>query len=282
VDPMPDIAWARIERGLWSRLDGAPPAPRPPRPPRSAWWLALPAAVAVAVAAAVLVVVLRGGATGDESSRIVAGAAPSSITFADSHVALDANSAATVAHEAGSPLVVLERGAAWFTVAPRGDRAPFLVRAGDATVRVVGTHFRVAHSDERVDVEVEHGLVEVTFRGTRVDVGEGQTWSSTAPTSVVRVAPDDDRATYEHFAALESSDPDAAIAGYLALANGPHGTSRWAEVALFAAGRLAADRGDPRAADLLATYLARYPSGANAADAKALAAHLNASKGERP
>src|SRR5882757_612713 len=90
VDPMPDVAWSRIERGLWARLDGAPPAPAP-RPPRR--WLRIAVPAALAAAAVVAVLALRGGDSGgggapdvavEEPSRIVAGAAPSSITFADS------------------------------------------------------------------------------------------------------------------------------------------------------------------------------------------------------
>ena len=60
---------------------------------------------------------------------------------------------------------------------------------------------------------------------------------------------------------------DAALAGYLALSSG---NSAWASVALYAAGRLAADRHDPSARSLLETYLRRFPNGANAGDARDL------------
>jgi len=50
-------------------------------------------------------------------------------------------------------------------------------------------------------------------------------------------------------------------------------------VALYAAGRLAADRKDRRAATFLTIYLRRFPNGANAEDARNLLARL---KGDVP
>ena len=73
---------------------------------------------------------------------------------------------------------------------------------------------------------------------------------------------------------LEASDPDRADALYAQLqrAGGP-----WAANALFARGRLAADRGQrERAAALLAAYLRRHPAGLNAADARHLVRTLEA------
>ena len=79
---------------------------------------------------------------------------------------------------------------------------------------------------------------------------------------------DDPRARYEAAARLEARDPASALATYRALAGG-HGP--WAGNALFAAGRLAADRGQrAEAQELLRRYLDRFPSGPNVADARAL------------
>jgi len=357
VEPMSDAAWSRVERGVWSELDASATARPPARPPRRWWLVAGPVIAAAAVA--VIVVGLRAGAPVvaiDEPSRVVSGSAPSSVSFGDAHIALDAETALVVSHDAVRPTVLLEHGAAWFTIAPRGSRPPFVVRAGDATVRVVGTRFRVARSDERITVEVDHGLVDVQFRGATARIAARQRWSSESPaqtesttttaslpapaapadpvataeppptTPVVpppvappvapphRPAPahaatprvpaaapttraadpshvdanatagsdartagtpgarrDGDRAEYDRLAALEARQPDAALAGYLALARG---TSRWADPALFAAARLAADRGDRRAVTLLGIYLQRFPAGANATDAKHLLARL--------
>ena len=59
--------------------------------------------------------------------------------------------------------------------------------------------------------------------------------------------------------------------GYLELSQG---STTWSAVALFAAGRLAADRHDPRAQTLLSIYLHRFSAGANATDASELLTRL--------
>ena len=82
---------------------------------------------------------------------------------------------------------------------------------------------------------------------------------------------DSDRAKYDRLVAMEQKDPTAALSGYLELSQGD---SKWAGVALFAAGRLAADRQDRRAVTLLDIYLRRFPNGANADDARNLLARL--------
>jgi hypothetical protein len=55
-------------------------------------------------------------------------------------------------------------------------------------VRVVGTKFRVLRSEERIAVEVDHGLVDVNFRGREVEIGGGQRWSSDAPGQIIATA----------------------------------------------------------------------------------------------
>lgn len=189
VDPMSDVAWARVERGLWSRLDGAgtvtsAATSRPALRDRRSWvWLAVP----VAAAAACLLVMFATRTTQTpiaaepEPARVVSGAAPSAVSFGDAHVALDANTAIEMQYEGEQPIALVEQGAAWFTVAPRGDRPAFEVRAADATVRVVGTRFRVARSGEHADVSVDHGVVEIRFRGHVLRLSDGQSWSSDHP-----------------------------------------------------------------------------------------------------
>jgi hypothetical protein len=66
----------------------------------------------------------------------------------------------------------------------------------------------------------------------------------------------------------ERVHPDRAATTYRQLAAG---TSPWAPNALFALGRLELDRGHrSEAAELFRSYLARYPAGLNAADAREL------------
>ena len=351
VEPMSDLAWSRVERGLWSRMDAgeAAPSASPGQPARAAWrwWLvAAPlAAAAIIVVVVGLQLILHVGGS-NERVRIVsprglpeaAQQPPSAVSFDDSHIELDPDTALVTSHEDGHPQVLLERGAAWFTVAPRRSRPEFVVRAGDAVVRVVGTRFRVARADERIVVDVDHGAVDVQFRGRAVAVAGGQQWSSESPAQASTLAAaqptapaasdpepeieidapssatparspavpkrttrpatkpaavgvttpepvpapgtaqaaavDRERAEYERLAALEPRAPEAAQAGYMVLTRG---TSRWAALALFAAGRLAADRHDASAEILLGTYLARYPTGANAEDARRLLGRLKAS-----
>lgn len=341
VEPMSDVAWARVERGLMQRLD-AEPAVVPPLPSRRRWmWIAAPAfAVAATIA---LVIGLRGGTqevAPSEPSRVVAGDAPSSVSFGDAHLALAANSAIVMTQERGAPSVLVERGAVRFTVAPRAERPAFVVRAGDVVVRVVGTRFEVSRSDERVAVAVDHGIVDVIFRGATMRVAAGQRWTSEAPeatTTIAMAAPpaappaptasatvdtptptptptptvktsplparapiptasprstttatvpvveaspspttmpaapsatvESEQAKYERLTKLEAKDATKALAGYLQLSSG---SSEWAAIGLYAAGRLAADRNDPRARTFLEIYLRRFPSGANADDAKTL------------
>jgi transmembrane sensor len=362
VEPMSDVAWSRLERGLWLRVDAAEATARAAgssgtagtdriSPAFRRWW---PVAAPLVAAAAVVAIVLGTRATPqdvavtDGPARVVSGSSPSSVSFSDSHVELNADTVVVMNHENGHPVVLLERGSARFTVAPRGQRPEFIVRAGDATVRVVGTRFRVSRSDERIAVDVERGLVNVQFRGSMVAIGENQRWSSDSPGHITALASrpspahsvaasepsidptidqsadppidspvdspatseplkapsatkhhirpnpnpntvpdprrggthatsaDRDRIEYDRLAALEPKHPDAALAGYLALARG---TSRWADPALFAAARLAVDRHDPRARTLLGIYLERFPTGPNATDAKQLLVRL---QGDHP
>jgi hypothetical protein len=371
VEPMSDVAWARVERKLWSKIDSGAADALPVVAPRRWLWVAIPA---LAVAAVFALLLGTGAFTSHEQtapvismtdavepSRVVAGDAPSSISFGDAHIALAAHSALVMSREVGSPSVLLERGTATFAVAPRADRPPFIVRAGDTVVRVIGTRFLVARNDERITVRVEHGLVDVQFRGTTRRVGANQTWTSdhpetialaetepaqppiaaprtsqpettaepeptaepvkapstpttagpTPPTPPTTSAPtreprsgsdadvkpsstplpgsgssslphptarakDLDREKYDQLTSLEQRDPDAALAGYLDLSRGNSG---WSAVALYAAGRLAADRHDRRAQTFLTIYLRRFPDGANAEDARNLLARL---KGDLP
>ncbi|HEY5951511.1 MAG TPA: FecR domain-containing protein [Kofleriaceae bacterium] len=146
-------------------------------------WLAVPAAAAAAFALAFFS--MNGPSptqtTAGEPSRIVAGAAPSSVSFGDTHVTLDASSAVVMDQSAGKPTALLENGAAVFAVPPRGDRAPFTVLAGDATIRATNSEFRVAREGEHATVTVETGSVEIRFRGHEVHVGAHHTWTSERP-----------------------------------------------------------------------------------------------------
>ncbi|MFL5298521.1 MAG: FecR family protein [Phenylobacterium sp.] len=84
-----------------------------------------------------------------------------SIKLADgSTIDLNAGSTLTVALGAHERRVVMGDGEAVFDVAHDPAR-PFLIAAGDRTVRVVGTRFDVRRRGGRLSVAVERGLVEV-------------------------------------------------------------------------------------------------------------------------
>lgn len=187
IEPLSDAAWSRVERGVWARLDVEAGARSTPPSPRRWWLVAAPLAAAAAIAVIVLATRSRPIQVADETSRVVTGTAPSRVMFGDSHIELEAATALVMTHEDEHPTVLLERGAARFTVAPRLRRPAFVVRAGDATVRVVGTQFRVGRSEERIAVDVDRGVVDVLFRGSVVPVRAGQHWSSDAPSHVVAV-----------------------------------------------------------------------------------------------
>jgi ferric-dicitrate binding protein FerR (iron transport regulator) len=163
---------------------------RETRREKRAWvWLAIP--VAAAAACAIVVFSTRGQPQAttvaeQEPARIVSGAAPSAVSFGDAHITLDAESAIEMEREGDKPIALLEKGAAWFSVAPRGDRPPFQVRAGDTIVRVVGTRFRVARDGEHAEVIVDHGAVEVRFRGRALRLADGQAWNSDRPGDVYK------------------------------------------------------------------------------------------------
>src|SRR5262245_33888870 len=142
LDGLSEVSWARVERNVFSRIEGTitnASAAREIRPSRNrgSWlWLAFPA---MGVAAFVLAFYSINDsaiapsmlATDDEPSRIVASDAPSTVSFGDAHITLEAHSAIVTDQRANKATALLERGAAVFAVAPRGERAPFTVLAGD-------------------------------------------------------------------------------------------------------------------------------------------------------
>jgi transmembrane sensor len=199
---MSDVAWARVERGVFARLDGsgtvtnavaARDVVRGLRSNSRRTWMWIAAPMAAAAAFLFVLFATRGGPSSggiasNEPARVVSGASPSAVSFGDAHITLDADSAIEMVRDGAQPTALLEHGAAWFSVAPRGDRPAFEVHAGDTIVRVVGTRFRVAREGERANVTVDHGVVEVRFRGRAVRVTDGQTWTSDHPNDVAPTA----------------------------------------------------------------------------------------------
>lgn len=192
VEGLSDVAWARVERNVFSRMEGtitnavASREMAPAATTRSKLvWLAVPAAAAAAFGLAFFATkspqapATQPVAT-DTPSRIVAGNAPSSITVGDAHLTLDANTALVIDGKAGKQTALIERGAVTFAV-PRA----FTVLAGDTLVRTTSAEFRVSRDGELAIVEVESGSVQITFRGHDVTVGAHHAWSALKPADVV-------------------------------------------------------------------------------------------------
>ncbi len=74
---------------------------------------------------------------------------------------LDTDSSVEVQYSRKRRNVVLERGQAQFTVAAAPER-PFVVQAGEAAVRAIGTQFQVRRDSQGVQVSLLEGVVEVT------------------------------------------------------------------------------------------------------------------------
>ena len=195
VDALSDVAWARVERNVLTRNQGTitnavgSKEIRGTTASRSNWvWLAVPVAAAAAFALAFFS--MNGPSTqpatsgSDEPSRVVAGDAPSSVSFGDTHVTLEAHTAVVMDQNAAKPTALLENGAALFTVPTRGDRQ-LTVLAGDTLVHAGGAQFRVSREGELASVHVDSGTVRITFRGHDVTVGAHHAWSAQTPAEVV-------------------------------------------------------------------------------------------------
>lgn len=158
----------------------APTAARParPSPPRWAW----PAAAMAASLAAAAVM------AAPPAAIVSAPGQTREIALADgSHVTLGPASSLRPSWRLARRTYVLQAGQAFFAVA-RDQAHPFTVAAGETKVRVLGTRFDVHKGqDDRVRVEVEQGLVEVSRGPSVAKVPAGQ--GALADVSGVRAAP---------------------------------------------------------------------------------------------
>jgi transmembrane sensor len=179
--------------GVMLELDAAAPeilrdiqaAPaRPARPDRRGWLIAGGLAAAATVALAVMPFSALAPAT---QSFATAKGEHRTVRLADgSTLELNAGSQLSVTLGRHERRVVMPQGEAVFDVA--ADKArPFLIDAGDRTVRVVGTRFDVRRRGAELSVTVERGVVEVrpsgelagrVYRlhpGQRLDTSQGAT-----------------------------------------------------------------------------------------------------------
>ena len=155
---------------VWQQLDGLAEAKREEkiatfselnkalRASRQRWWMAAAAALVAGVA--------LGVAWFEHGSELqvlaTAVGQERSVTLADgSVVSLNTNTIVETNLARHMREIFLKKGEAHFRVAHDTSR-PFLVHAGDAVVRAVGTEFEVrVRQDQHVDVVVNEGRVEV-------------------------------------------------------------------------------------------------------------------------
>lgn len=201
ADPAHREAYDAVE-ALWIDLDDASePAALPraandhrrPRPPmrRRIWWGAAGLAAAAAIVALVGPAPWRGApqrlyATGPGQQRTIALEDGSTVT-------LGAASRLRVEMTTRRRAVDLVDGVASFDVAHQAGR-PFVVGAGDRTVRVLGTEFNVWRHDERLAVTVRRGVVAVSDKGdassVRLVAGQRLTRDRSGPAVVRAVDPE--------------------------------------------------------------------------------------------
>ncbi|WP_374471112.1 FecR family protein [Phenylobacterium sp.] len=120
------------------------------------------AAGSIAAAAAVAVVLAPTFAPAPKAELYSAGRGErETVALTDgSRIELNAGTRLSVTLDRDARRVVLEEGQAVFDVA-HDARRPFLIAAGDRTVRVVGTQFDVRRREGRLSVTVARGVVEV-------------------------------------------------------------------------------------------------------------------------
>lgn len=306
VEPLSEARWAAIDAAVMASLDerAETPARTARAPSRRALWIV--AAGAVSVAAAMGGLFLNGSFTSRhewvrEPSHIETGSASSHLALGFASIEVGPDTSVTAnGDEAHGMLLVLEKGSVDCEVLPRRERPAFVVQAGGTRVRVVGTRFIVRTSQRSgAAVEVKHGTVEVTHEGVTIVLHDGERWPAAPPASPPPVAsapmetppstPEtsastrtsavppaarkgeagvSDQRAYDQAIRNEGTDPEGSMATYrrMVARGGP-----WAPNALFAAGRLAAERGQrAEARRLLEQYAARYPNGANAEDSRKL------------
>ncbi|ADG09109.1 DUF4880 domain-containing protein [Caulobacter segnis] len=133
---------------------------------------------AAAAAAAVAITVAPWGELLPQPDTLYATAKGESraLQLADgTHIDLNTDSHLSVRLEKDARRVTVHEGQALFDVAHDSAR-PFLITAGDETVRVVGTRFDVRRRDGQLSVTVLRGLVEVSTDGndTPIQLRPGQ------------------------------------------------------------------------------------------------------------
>lgn len=161
-DPRHRRAYEELTK-VWETLDGLPdphsaPVTLASRSSRPYWWLAAAATIVAAVGAATWLFY-----KGNETQTLATAVGQHrNVTLSDGTiVSLNTNTILDTSFSHATRVIYLRQGEAHFGVAQDRSR-PFLVHAGDAVVRAIGTAFEVRlRADKHVDVLVNEGRVEV-------------------------------------------------------------------------------------------------------------------------
>lgn len=317
--PTSDSRRERIERNVLNQLAQLRSAERadaavPVAPPsnRRAWMFA---GLGAAAAALVILVVTTKSTDHPVVAPVAEDTTPSRIvtpiggesqfTVGDAVIVAASDTAVDVkrAPDGGITLVV-SRGAVDCDVAPRNQRPPFHVIAGDVSVEVVGTRFSVARTPSpRVDVV--RGKVRVRAPGGTWLLGAGDSWqppvtgSGVEPVTAVAVAPPpppppapvpvaiveapkaagpSPHQQYQLAQKLEASDVVRAAKTYRSVAN-TH--DAWAAPALYGLAELDAKIDVTKALADCNEYLKRFAKSAQAEDVTWLRIEILRSAGRR-
>lgn len=158
---MDDMLELWDDLGVLSRLE--PPAELPQRAANSARWVA-----GAAVAASLALAAVLWPALDDKPAALeyqTAMGEQRSIELPDaSTVVLNTDSSISVSYSEDQRHITLQRGEAWFQVAPNKQR-PFHVDAGEARITALGTAFNIYLHDQTTDVTVTEGVVRVSELG---------------------------------------------------------------------------------------------------------------------
>jgi transmembrane sensor len=154
--------WSELQASapqLHAALEDAPPAARPA--PNHRWTIA----GGLAAAALAVAVVPWADITAPTTVYQTANGERRVVTLSDgTRIDLNAGSRLTVRLKSRSRQVTMDDAEAVFDVAKDAKR-PFLISAGDRTIRVVGTQFNVRRRDGVQSVTVRRGVVEVSPTG---------------------------------------------------------------------------------------------------------------------
>ncbi|MEM6834033.1 MAG: FecR domain-containing protein [Sphingomonadales bacterium] len=181
---------------LWSQLQSLPSQSAATHPPRSAparrWRRAVKAVAGAAIAASIaaaVIVFLPSTAVEMEVAETALGEIKTVKLPDNSAVTLGAKSRLMFDFSGQTRRVTLASGEAYFDVTSDAAR-PFVVAAGPAQVRVVGTEFAVKKAGANAEIAVAEGSVDVSLvttpmRISNLQPGEWITASKTAGLSAV-------------------------------------------------------------------------------------------------